>query len=83
MSEYLSDQGKRTQLLDLVASMHEGLVDLSTELLAMHHGGINEDEWEARSYRACTLAMDIQADWGMIEPMLADMWGNKATVPNP
>jgi hypothetical protein len=75
MSEYLSDQGKRAHLLDYLVSLHEGTVDLSTELLAIDHGGITHDEMEARCYKATTLAMDLQADMAMIAPLLADLYG--------
>jgi len=63
--------------------MHEGLVDLSTELLAMQDNRLGESEMEARSYRATTMAMDIQADWAMIAPMLSDLYCDKPPVPNP
>ena len=74
MSEYLSDQGKRGSLLDLLASMYEIICDLSGELLTLEHNRMDDDEREARIYSACTLAMDLQGDWKMIAPMLADMY---------
>ena len=81
-SEYLSDQGKRAHLLDLLACMYESIADICAELLTMEHGGISEDEMEARRYRACTLAMDIQADWYMVEPILHDIYNDSAPVTN-
>ena len=78
MSEYLSDQGKRGSLLELLASMYEIIADLSGELLTLEHGGISDDEMEARTYRACTHAMDLQADWRMIHPMLRDIYNESA-----
>jgi hypothetical protein len=80
MSAYLCDQGKRAHLLDYMASLHECIVDLSTELLAIHHGAITDDEMKARCYRAATLAMDVQGDWAMIEPMLKDIYDGSAPV---
>lgn len=78
-SEYLSDQGKRAHLLDYLASMYEGIADLSGELLSLDHGGMDEAAEDASTYRATTAAMNILADWVMIEPMLTDIYA--ANVP--
>lgn len=74
MSEYLSDQGKRTHLLDLLASMYEIIADISGELLTLEHGGLKQDEVEARYYRAATLAMDLLADIHLVHPLLMDIY---------
>ena len=78
MSKYLSDQGKRTHLLDYLASLYENVADFSAELLTMDLPNLSADELEARRYRATTLAMDMQADWFMVEPMIADIYNDPA-----
>ena len=80
MSKYLSDQGERTRLLDYLVSLYENVADFSGELLAMELPTVTSDEMEARKYRASTLAMDIQADWFMVEPMLADIYNELPPV---
>ena len=79
-SEYLSDQGKRTHLLDVLASMYEIICDLSGELLTLEHNRMTDDEMEARTYRACTLAMDLQADWAIVHPMLSDIYNDNIPI---
>ena len=79
-SEYLNDPTQRTRLLDYMASIYECLADFSAELLALQHGVSDQDEYEARCYRACTLAMDIQGDWKMIAPILLDIYRDTEPV---
>ena len=82
MSEYLSDQGKRTHLLDYLASMGEGLDDFMFILVSLNDGRLNQAEHAAAIHDACTSAMNILGDWVMVEPMLTDIYCINASVAN-
>lgn len=79
-SEYITDQGKRTQLLEYLASMYEVVADLSGVLLTLDHGGLDAGFVTTLHRRACTLAMDLQADWQGVCPMLTDMYGDSCAI---
>jgi len=83
MSEYLSDQGKRTQLLDYLVSMNECIYDLSTELLALDHGEESEGVHSATTARAVNAAMNLLGDLVMVHPMLSDIYRDFHTVALP
>jgi len=83
MSEYLSDQGKRTQLMDYLVSMHECIYDLSTELLALEHAGMSEGVHAATTARAIDAAMNLLGDLVMVHPMLSDIYRDNHTVSMP
>ena len=80
MSEYLSDQGKRIHLLDYLSSMRDCIYDLSTELLSLQHGGLNEAELEATNMKACDAAMNLMGDMRMVAVMLADIYHEDTPV---
>ena len=73
-SEYLSDQGKRTHLLDYLASMYECIADLSGVLLTLEHGRLDEAETDSTKCSACTHVMNLLGDMRMIYPMLLDIY---------
>lgn len=80
MSEYLSDQGKRTQLMDYLVSMNEGVYELSTELLALDHGAMAPEVYAAAIANACNAAMNLLADLVMIHPMLVDIYNDTTPI---
>lgn len=81
MSEYLSDQGKRAHLLDYLASLYDNVADLSGVLLVLDEPVLTNDERKALNVKACTMAMNVLADWKIIHPMMLDLYHEPVDTP--
>lgn len=82
-SVYLSDQGKRTHLLDSLVCTYECIADICGVLLSLEDETISESERQKLTVDAGTNAMNVLADMKMVAPMLLDIYRDKTVDGSP